>query len=856
MNANRKSRGNSPFARIKRLIKILTSPPQKTHIEDIPTQSTAPQTSPEPEPENPMPLVHVPDSSADIIDMDEELQHMQEHQLAWPFSLSTVQQPPEEIPAAEENYYWEKIRNASRWVLLVFCFLLAALPSFLVFLDRWLENRKIVDFSRDTWCQSEFLCQLYWPSYFIVIIPASIILVILVVFVINDNRPKFESKEKPAKENTSKKNIHPAQKHVARVFEIIAISWAVIMFVFASIKHEIPGIMLLPAIFIYLFARILIEYSSGTLLVMLRSWWHRFWPLGLTHLALIIFLADIANHRPTALITFILLAAALVNLWKHRNKVEPIHWITLAAVVLFMININSWFFSTIGDEYGFFSFGKDILLYQNWDYRISNFFSGTGVYGSHPYFSSVIQSFSMGLLGVDNFGWRFSSPYLAALSIPMFYFFFRHFLDERVSLLGAGMIGCSHYLMTFGKIGYNNLQALFIMGLVLWAASEAVRKRRLLNYTLLGFAFALVFYVYPAALYVLPLAGVLLLMYDPPFNRFALKRWGVAFIAFALLFFPLFIQPNFWQEKVAGTLFYNMDNIMEEGGIAMHLLKNFFYSLYSFLFIIDETHFVTSSYIDPISGVLVLLGLAWVFKLLRRDRFAVFILIGFLLLNFFVGASHDRTTPPNTRMFLLVPWFTLLASLGLSWLTWQLQRLHASYQHSTRLAIILLSLVLVGNLYQAYGLSFHRNEGRPSLEVLFLRMLQRDYDLTEGPMRDVPKRSYLFITDEGWDIGGLRVLQEVYGVPDSDTQLHRVPVDSGDIPTDLLEQIQDENVGVIVYPHMQEDWRISLESQLEEMEKHPCVIRNTPDTDPRFTIWWSERWSNTCPANGNWKFPQ
>ena len=166
MNANRKSRGNSPFARIKRLIKILTSPPKKTHTEDIPTQSTAPQTSPEPEPENPIPLVHVPDSSADIIDMDDELQYMQEQQLAWPFSLSPVQQTPEEIPASEENYYWEKIRIVSRWALLGFCFLLAALPSFLVFLDRWLENRKIVDFGRETWCQSTFLCQLYWPSYF------------------------------------------------------------------------------------------------------------------------------------------------------------------------------------------------------------------------------------------------------------------------------------------------------------------------------------------------------------------------------------------------------------------------------------------------------------------------------------------------------------------------------------------------------------------------------------------------------------------------------------------------------------------------------------------------------------------
>ncbi|HZU86105.1 MAG TPA: glycosyltransferase family 39 protein, partial [Anaerolineaceae bacterium] len=553
------------------------------------------------------------------------------------------------------------------------------------------------------------------------------------------------------------------------------------------------------------------------------------------------------SGRPGTLLTFALLVVALINLWRHRAQVETIHWLTLAAIFLFTIDINSWTYSAIGDEFSFFTFGRDILQNQTWDYRNTHIFNGMGVYGTHPYLSSVFHAFSMGFLGVDNFGWRFSSLYLAAISIPMFYFFFRRFLDERVSLLGAGMLGCSHYLMTFGKVGYNNLQALFVMGLALWLAGEAVRNRRWLNYTLLGLALGLVFYVYPAAFYILPLVGLLLLMYDPPFNRAALQRWLMAGIAFFIFFCPLLFQPQYWETKVAGTLFYNPEVLQQPGGVAAHFGRNMLYSTYSFLFIPQESHFIVSSYVDPLSGMLVLLGLAWAIKLMRRDRFAVYVLIGFVLLNFFIGATHDRQTPPNTRMFLLLPWYTLLAALGLSWLAWQMQRLQAPRRLATALSVFLLVGVVAGNLYQAYDLSRQRNVGSPSVEMLFLRMLQRD----EG-FPDISRKSYLFLTEENWSVDGLLLLQEIYGVPASGTQLERVIVTDSELSPYLLARISDENVGVIIQPWMEEELSAQLEERLAELEKQPCMIKDTPKTDLRFTIWWSSRWIDLCPANGDW----
>jgi 4-amino-4-deoxy-L-arabinose transferase-like glycosyltransferase len=843
--------------KLKKLIKIFLPASKKLSTEEPSPEPVSHQASPEPKPEteSSSPLVHIPNLEAEIIELEDERYRMQENQLLWPFRPPALQQVPEEIPVVDENRYWEIARKVWRWALPLLCVLFAAIPPYFVFQDRWLENTKIADLFYSPWSHLKFLDDMWWPAYFLVILPVSILAVVLIVFFIQDNRPRIKPQDTSSEKEPAKKNIRSSQRRFALSLEITAIVWAVIVFAFSIAKQTTPGISLLAAIFIYLLARVLTEHSFIFLMMKLRKWWLRFWPVGLSHLALILFLADFCTGRSTTILTFGLLAAALINLWKHREQVNTIHWITLAAVFLFALNINSWVFSTIGDEYGFFTYGQDILQYQNWDFRYSHIFNGMGVYGSHPYLSSVIQALSMNLLGINNFGWRFSSIYLAAISIPMFYFFFRRFLDERVSLLGAGMLGCSHYIMTFGKIGYNNLQALFVMGLVLWAAGEAVRNRSLLNYTFLGLSIGMVFYVYPAAFYVLPLAGVLLLMYDPPVNRFAIKRWWMAGISFFLLFSPLLFQPDYWHDKISGTLFYNPEIIEREGGIAIHLVHNFLYSLYSFIYIPNETHYVVSSYVDPLSGALVLLGLAWVFKLLRRDRFAIFLLLGFFLLNFFVGATHDRLIPSNTRMFLLLPWFTVLAALGLSWLTWQLQRLHSSPQLSTGLMSILLCTILVGNLYQAYTLSYNRNLGQPNLEVLFLRMLQRDTALNKSDTRDAYKRSYLFITDEGWDIGGLRVQQNVYGLPDSETQLYRVAVSSGNIPVEAIDQVEDPDVGVIVYPYMEDDWRIALEIRLSDIGKKPCVIRNTPGTDPRFTIWWSDRWIGTCPANGNWSLP-
>ena len=85
--------------------------------------------------------------------------------------------------------------------------------------------------------------------------------------------------------------------------------------------------------------------------------------------------------------------------------------------------------------------------------------------------------------------------------------------------MAAFLMGVSHYIISFGRIGYGIMPALFAEMLVLTTAAWAIRSKRLLAYAAMGLAMGFAFYVYPAALYTLPLPLLLLLIYATPTNR-------------------------------------------------------------------------------------------------------------------------------------------------------------------------------------------------------------------------------------------------------------------------------------------------------------------------------------------------
>lgn len=735
-------------------------------------------------------------------------------------------------------------------ILLGVALLLTSIPPAFVVLDRWFANFfGVAQWVRRIWTLPEALSDIAVPAY---LYPAGIVFLMAVIFIAvfpherpDEFRPTLTKSIPQAEEVPVLSN---RLRMVNRSLEIAVAFGYVTLLILGVTRNHVPGWGLILVILAYLASKGITEIPARRIKEFVHSHAYVIFSILLMQLSLIAVLASFYSTRRAIGVFTLLLLLSLINLYLHRQRISPMVWVFSLAVVLYTLKINSWLFSTIGDEYSFYFSARFIAEDQSLLEIGSNLFKGNEVYGSHPYFSSFLQAVSMWLLGSDNFGWRFSSIYLGALSIPFFYGFFKGFLSKRSALIMTLLLAVSQYLMNFGKIGYNNLQALTIMSIVLWAAGQAIRKRQSTVFFGLGMAIAACFYVYPVALYVLPLPVLLLLFYIPPFSRPSFRLWVYMVAGFMLLFLPLLFQQEYWQSKVAGTLFFTPEIVSSAQSLLYHFGSNLLYTWFSYVYIVEESHYVVSSYLDPVTAIFLPIGLSLTLRAVRKSRFAIFLFIAFILECFLVGATHDRRFPPTTRMFLLLPWFAIFSAMGIGWVVDQAQRISLQPIPASTLIGLLLVVILSVNLYQANVLYPNRTDGEPSLEVLFLRILQHDQRV--DPDRE---KVYLFITEEDWGIDGLRTMQQVYKLPESQTQLIRVEVSSPDLPQWAISRIQEENTIVIIQPWMSLDIKKQIEATLVAMNKVDRDVRNRPTTVTRFTVWYSSQYEDLFEAvGGTW----
>jgi 4-amino-4-deoxy-L-arabinose transferase-like glycosyltransferase len=722
-------------------------------------------------------------------------------------------------------------------LLLVATLLLAAIPSGLVVADRWLEKRVAAPFLQELWCAEEFLCHLAYPPYFALILACFLGLLMLVALQKHETPIALTSVSTDEVADNATSEIGPRQSRISRIMLLGSVAGGVIIALRAVILDRLPGWGLALVFLTYLLGWFLREISIARV----EDAWRRNqgWLVVvlIAYASLSVLLASYFGARRFQWVFALLLILAAINLSRHRQKISPIVWVVALAIILFSSNINAWWLSTIGDEYSFFFYAREIAEKQSVFFIGSHLFNGQAVYGTHPYFSSVIQAVFMKLFGSNSFGWRFSNAALSAVAIGFFYGFFKVFVSRRTALMASLFLAVSHYIMSFGKIGYNNLQAFFAMSLALWAAAWAVRTKRRLAFVTLGAALGLCFYVYPAALYVLPIPILLLLFYYPPTDQPAIQRWITMAMSLLILVFPLFLQPDYWGTKKAGTLFYNEQIVRTVGSLVSHLTTNFLYALLSFVYTPQEDHFIAVSYVDPLTAVFVAIGIACFLKTVRKERFSAFFLVSFATLLFLVGASHDRTYPTGTRMFLLLPWFALFAAVGL---TWVLERTMAIgvMRGSMAGALVMIFLVVLGlNLYQAYPLARDRMAGFQSLETLFFRLVQRaQKDEAVAP------KTYVFVTDPTWTSVGIQQIPDIYPVQ---ARFVEVVVTDQNLPESARATIADKNALVIIKPWLEESWQKALEPPLRALGKVPCGIKTTTG-DVRFTLWHSPELAWLC----------
>ena len=715
--------------------------------------------------------------------------------------------------------------------------LFAAIPVWFVFVDRWQNDLLTYRVIFEAWHAWGFNRFLDYPYYFFAVFFCTGLLLVLglsqkktfaryllaTVFFVS-----------PSQTISNQEKISANQKTTSYFLLGIASILFIVSIVQFGQYERLPGLEYAALMLLTVGGFLLREYPVQNLLAIFRQKADLWFSVSLAHVSAIILITSLYSGNPRLVSGIVWFVLAHLNLLRHLKKLNPVYWIITMALVLYSLWINAWWFSIIGDEYVFYRNANWIV---NHPLEIKLYlFSGEAVYGKFSYLSSLLQAFFLFFFGSTNFSWRFSSIYMAAISLVFFYDFFRRFLSRKAAFLIVILLAGSHYLMTFGKIGYNNLQALFALSLVLWASGWALQSNYDLAYMIVGMAQGFCAYVFPVALFVIPLPFLLFALYTrPPITR-NFRRWGIVAGAFLLSIFPLLLQPDYWSTKIGGT-FLNQPHVAATFQSVMRsLMTNLVYALYSPIFASSETHFVVASLMDPITGAFLILGGAYLVWAFQRQAFLRFLLIGLGYLLFMVGATHGTANPPLTRMFMLLPFWAALAAIGILWLGEWMKHFGLQEKHLKWVYPPLVILILFTNLLQAYPLSYRRMERYHSFQVFFLKMTQTIW----RPAANLPVR-LIFVTEKTYWVSDLEELIVIYQLPFHPSQWVQA-YNLEDVPDRTLHDPST----VILYPP---PWEETIQPEdilvLEALDMKPCSILKT-DGVKIFEVWYTASTSWVC----------
>lgn len=359
------------------------------------------------------------------------------------------------------------------------------------------------------------------------------------------------------------------------------------------------------------------------------------------------------------------------------------------------IELARWDFSWIGDELAFFGKAAEIAQGGGW-----NFFSLSGVYETHPVLDSVLQASVMKMAGVNVFGWRLSEVLLVAICAACVYLLGVALFGRLQGAVAGIIVGSSHYLMAFSRIGYNNVHAVFYSTLVMLMLALAWRTQRAVFVFLTGVAMGFCLYTFQSAVLTWPITAVILLLVFARRPSWSMVLAGVIMVAgFLMVVTPaLLTTPLSHIIDVAVQNSRREDALTNPGLVARAGLVDSVIILWwngKWL-----NHFVSGPLFDFVSGSLLAAGLVAALLGIQR-RAERLVVLWFLIGLVLIGISNYVVAPSITRLLYIVPPAALLGGLAAGALR-SVLRVHLGVP--TRAAVLLLLLLVVPlpflNLYQ------------------------------------------------------------------------------------------------------------------------------------------------------------
>jgi len=312
-----------------------------------------------------------------------------------------------------------------------------------------------------------------------------------------------------------------------------------------------------------------------------------------------------------------------------------------------------------------------------------------------------------------------------------------------------------------------------------------------------------------------------------------------------IMMIPIFFQPDYWTNLAGRTIFFNWNSNLTLTSVfelSKHMANNLLYASYAYLFIPVESHYIVSSYVDPLFAVFLPLGFLLSILNFSRNQFLAFLTISFVLELLLMSISNPYDAPSTTRMFLFIPFYYVFGVIGLDWLVKVIAR--TTYQPGRFYYWIITCVMILAsilNLIQSTLVLDKRTERYP-IQSIILRLFQ--YDAITNPE---DYKTYLFLTEKDFGFYFFETFVDVYHVPDSKAQLQQLIIESPQISENWLQRIEEQEDLIIIVPYsLPSSLFTSLQPILEQTGKTACEVTDNSGNFHYYQMWYSQKYSNMC----------
>ncbi len=472
------------------------------------------------------------------------------------------------------------------------------------------------------------------------------------------------------------------------------------------------------------------------------------------------------------LLSLALIASTFLH-WDLQNRVALRPFLTrpdwlwllgllIIGLLLTAYRLQGWPDQLMGDEGIFGSTARDVATGT---FQPPLFSQGVDTF---PVLSTIWQGLVMRFFGINIWGWRFASVLPGVLTVIPLYLLSRAAFNRRVAVLASLVLLTNPYFLVYARLGYTNIQPVFLVTLTLCLLYAALRRGSRFLLFLSGCTAGLGFYTYFSGRSALVIAlAFLLLMGLVRQLRFKnllatifLFLAGVALVAAPHIVYGISQNAesmsyrlflSFFNSVAYGGAYYPPEELVKYaplfrwGGTELFfnlkiylvfILRGYLQTLLPFLRpgMLWGDHYLACPLAGTFGAFFLVIGLAFSLRQIRQPRFLLFLLWFFIVIT--ILSALNTFPPREDHMVPVVPAMALLIGLGLDAFTTLLVSVSA-WLKAQRIFLLALPLVLVmGSGMVDYFVTAPRD------------FPQRAEDLLSWAVLDSGGESFLYVYDE------------------------------------------------------------------------------------------------------------